>query len=131
MKKISLLLIIFISVFSASAQSSKNGNELLQSKNQQIPASAYISDLFIDNITVYPNPVTDVLRIAFRSSHKSIAGISLFNNIGKSVYNFEYEVETGSNVVTIDFRSKVIEPGIYFIQCVAENDIFTRKLIVK
>lgn len=130
MKKIFLLVTIFISVLAAAAQSSRNGVENMQTKNQQI-SSVISSDGFIENITVYPNPVTDLLKISFKSNHKSIAEVSLFNNIGKQVYTQESAVESGNNLISIDIRSKAIEPGIYFVQCIAENEIFTRKLIVK
>jgi hypothetical protein len=131
MKKIFLLFTIFISALAASAQTSISGNENSQAKNSQIASAQIASDGIIDNLTVYPNPVVDVLKITFKSSRKSMVVISLFNNIGKQVYSEESEVETGNNIVSIDIRSKAIEPGIYFVKCVAEKDVFTRKLIVK
>lgn len=131
MKKIFLLLIIFISVLASSAQTPINRNENFQSKNVQLASSVDLTDGFIDNLTVYPNPVIDVLKVSFKSGRKSIVAISLFNNIGKQVYNQESVVETGNNIISIDIRSKAIEPGIYFIKFVAEKDVFTRKLVVK
>lgn len=130
MKKILLLVIIFISVIAAEAQSSRNGVENLQSKNSQV-SSVNPTDGIIESVTVYPNPVTDLLKVAFKSNRKCVALISLFNNIGKQIYTQESAVEQGNNLILIDIRSKAIEPGIYFVQCVAENEIFTRKLIIK
>jgi len=130
MKKIFLLILIFISVVAVEAQSSHNGAENFQAKNPQI-SSVIPTDGFIESITVYPNPVTDLLKVSFRSNRKSIAVISLFNNIGKQVYTQESTVDPGNNLFSIDIRNKAIEPGIYFVQCIAENEIFTRKLIVK
>lgn len=131
MKKIFLLFTICISVLAASAQYSRIGNENMQAKNSQITSSFNNTDGFIENITVYPNPVIDVLKVTFKSNHRSIAVLSLFNNIGKQVFTQESEVEPGNNIISIDIRNKAIEPGIYFIQCTAENEKFTRKLIVK
>jgi endoglucanase len=131
MKKIFLLLSIFISVISSQAQNSNNGSENAVAKNSQITFSAIASDGIIDNLNIYPNPVIDMLKITFRSSRKSTAEISLFNNIGKQVYTQETEVENGNNNISIDIRSKAIEPGIYFLKCVAEKEVITRKLIVK
>lgn len=131
MKKIFLLFTIFISVLAASSQNSAIGAENFQAKNTQITSAGTSAEGFIDNLTVYPNPVVDVLKITFKSYRKSMAVISLFNNIGKQVYSQESEVEIGNNTVSVDIRNKAIEPGIYFVKCVAENDIFTRKLIVK
>ncbi len=130
MKKIFLLSIILLTAFAAMSQTSRNGNDNLQLRNQQA-SSVYLADDFIENISVYPNPVIDMLKVAFKSSRKSLAVISIFNNIGKQVFSQEYPVEQGNNIISVDFRSKLIEPGIYFVQCVAEKEIFTRKLIVK
>ncbi|MFA5973110.1 MAG: T9SS type A sorting domain-containing protein [Lentimicrobiaceae bacterium] len=131
MKKIFLLFVIMLSVFAASAQYSMNGNENLKGTSSQLSATFNAEDGFIENITVYPNPVVDMLKVSFKSSRRSTAMVSLYNNIGKQVYSQETAVEPGNNVVSIDIRSKAIEPGIYFVQCTAENEKFTRKLIVR
>lgn len=131
MKKIFLLLSISISVLAASAQTPINRNENFQSKNLQVASPVNVTDGFIDNLTVYPNPVMDVLKVTFKSSRKSVVVISLFNNIGKQVYNQESGVETGNNIVSIDIRSKSIEPGVHFIKLFSEGQTITRKLIVK
>lgn len=131
MKKILLLCLILLTVFAAKALAPGNGPENLQNINQQLSTPVFSTDGFIENITVFPNPVVDMLKLSFKSSRKTIAAISLYNNIGKQVFSHEYEVDPGNNVISIDIRSKVVEPGIYFIQCVAEKEVFTRKLIVK
>jgi hypothetical protein len=131
MKKIILLFVLLISVYISKAQSTRNGTENLSIKNPMMVSSLSGSEGFIDNITVYPNPVIDLLKVSFKSAHKGIAVISLFNNIGKQVYVQEAVVEPGNNILTIDIKSKSVEPGIYFFQCVAENEVFTRKLILK
>ncbi|MDO9256829.1 MAG: T9SS type A sorting domain-containing protein [Bacteroidales bacterium] len=132
MKKILLLFVITISIFSVTAQSSKNR----AADNLQLKSSQHTSDIasvegFIDNITVYPNPVVEELKIAFQSSQRGLAVVSFFNNIGKPVFKQESEVESGHNIISIDIRSKSIEPGVYFIQLVSEGQTITRKLIVK
>jgi hypothetical protein len=131
MKKILLLLAICISVFSTSAQSSGGKANNTVVKSSQFGSIAVAPDGFIENITVYPNPVADELKISFRSSHRSVAQVSLFNNIGKQVLKQETDVEPGNNMVSIDIRSKSIEPGVYFIQILSGNQTITRKLIVK
>jgi hypothetical protein len=131
MKKILLLLIISISLLSATAQSLRNKADALQPKTTQLASNASLSEGIIDNVTVYPNPVIDELKISFRSSQKSVAVVSLFNNIGKQVFKQESGVEQGNNIISIDIRSKSIERGVYFIQLFYENQSITRKLIVK
>jgi len=131
MKNILLLFSIFVSLLSASAQSLKYGFDNQQVKTSQAISSVSSAEGTIENITVYPNPVVDELRITFRSSHRSQAMFSIFNNIGKQVYTQESTVDPGNNIISIDIRSKSIEPGVYFVQVKSENQTFTRKLIVK
>jgi hypothetical protein len=131
MKKILLLLVITISIFSATAQSFKNRADNLQPKPSQLTSNIASSDGFIENITVYPNPVVDELKIAFKSNQRSLAVVSFFNNIGKPVFRQESDVEPGNNIITIDLRSKSIQPGVYFVQLVSDGQTITRKLIVK
>jgi hypothetical protein len=131
MKKIFLLLAISISILSATAQSLRNKSDNQQVKSSQLASNVASTDGLIENITVYPNPVVDELKISFRISHRSTAKVSLFNNIGKQIYTQETDVEFGNNIISIDIRSKSIEPGVYFIQIVSENQTITRKLIVK
>lgn len=131
MKKISLLYIIFLTVFLATTLSAGNVADNQQNINVQNTSGISVSNDFIDNLAVYPNPVVDILKVSFKSSKKSKAVISLFNNIGKQVYSQESSVEQGNNLFSIDVRSKAIEPGIYFVQIVVETEVFTKKLIVK
>jgi hypothetical protein len=131
MKKIFLLSIIFVTVISVNAQTFRTSSENQLYKNSLSTSSVSTTDNFIDNLSVYPNPVVDILKISFKSGQKSKAVILLFNNIGKQVFTQESDVVPGSNLFSIDVRNKSIEPGIYFVQIVVESEVLTRKLIVK
>jgi len=131
MKKILLLLTILATVFTASAQYSMIGNENTAVKATQFSHKIGINEVFAESITVFPNPVVDVLKVSFKSNQNGEAVISFFNNIGKQAFSQDSEVEAGNNIVSIDIRSKGIEPGIYFVQIKIGIDVATRKLIVK
>jgi len=131
MKKILLLLALSVLIYSAEAHSSLITSDNFAGSNSGYAVNMVSSDGNIDNITVYPNPVVDELKISFKSSQQGKAGVAIFNNIGKLVYKQESNVEPGNNLISIDIRSKAIEPGVYFIQIQVENQNFTRKLIVK
>ena len=131
MKKIIILFIILASVFTASAQYSWNGIENNAVKTSFSSPVALTDGSIIENITVYPNPATDMLKVSFKSDQNNIAVVSLFNNIGKQAFSQESEVVTGTNIISIDIRSKGIEPGIYFVQLKIGREVATRKLIVK
>lgn len=131
MKKIILLLILSISIISVTAKSfgTKSDGRLIT--NNRLASNVVSTEILIENITVYPNPVVSDLKISFRISHRSTAKVSIFNNIGKQIYTQETIAEAGNNIISIDIRSKSIEPGVYFIQLASENQTVTRKLIVK
>jgi hypothetical protein len=131
MKKIFLLSILFLTVYSINAQPVKNVYDSQPYRNTTLLSSLITPENQIDNLLVYPNPVADVLKISFRSEQKSHAVISIFNNIGKQVYSQDYSVEQGINIISVDINNKSIEPGIYFVQCMVEKEVYTRKLIVK
>jgi len=131
MKKILLLIILSISILSTQAQALRNKPDNHQVKTIQYASNTASTEGFIENITVYPNPVVDELKISFKSNHRNLSTVSLFNNIGKLVYTQGADVEPGNNIISIDIRSKSIDPGVYFVQIVIEKQSITRKLIVK
>jgi hypothetical protein len=131
MKKILILCFILVSSFSVIAQYPSNSAENQATKNSRVAPIVQAPDEFIENFSIYPNPVMDVLKVTFKSNRKSLSEISLFNNIGKQVYTQESVVEPGNNIISIQVKNKMICPGIYFLQFVAEKEVFTYKLIVK
>ena len=131
MKKIFILFTILASVFTASAQFSGNLVDNSAVKTSFSSPVVLTDGNMIENVTVYPNPVTDLLKVSFRSNQSSIAVISIFNNIGKQAFSQESEVEVGTNIIPIDLRNYGIEPGIYFVQLKIGREVATRKLIVK
>jgi len=120
-----------VSAIAVSAQYGMVGNDNMTTKTTQVLSNASSSDGFLESISVYPNPVVDILKVSFRSNKNGKVIISLFNNIGKQTFSLDSEVEPGINIVSIDLRSKGIEPGIYFVQIKIGKNVETRKLIVK
>jgi hypothetical protein len=131
MKRIFLLSLIIVAVSIVMAQPSKKSNEILQQKNTSIAVAQAFSNSAVENINVFPNPVVDMLKVSFKSYRSGTIAIAIINTIGKRVFIQESAMELGNNVISVDIKGKSIEPGIYFIQCVVENEVFTRKLIIK
>lgn len=131
MKKTIVLFVLFLSVFMSMAQSSDSFGPPSQIGKQQLKSDDQLTASVIENISIYPNPVVDVLKVSFKSDNKNTGAIYLFNIIGKQVYAQEFSVLSGYNSVSIPIRNNSIEPGIYFIQCKVGNTINTRKVIVK
>jgi methionine-rich copper-binding protein CopC len=82
-------------------------------------------------VSVYPNPVSDILKISFKSNNQNKAVITLFNTIGNQVVTDQTEVNEGNNLFSIDIRKNAIAPGVYFVRLAVENEVFLRKLVVK
>jgi hypothetical protein len=131
MKHIFFLSLIFVAFGSVLAQPTKKNPDNTQSRYSSSSIAQTLSNMAIENINVYPNPVVDMLKVSFKSNVSGVVGIFIINNIGKRVYNQESVIEIGNNVIQVDIKGNSIEPGVYFIQCVAGNEAFTRKLIVK
>lgn len=131
MKNIALLFVLFALLFAPGKQVSGKTPGFRPLNGIHSAVSDNDSDLSINNLSVYPNPVFETVKIAFLSSKKSIAAIRVFNNIGNKVYATETEVNSGLNGISIDVRKNAFNPGIYFVQIAIENEVYTRKLIVK
>ena len=71
-----------------------------------------------DELIVYPNPATDLINIV---SSKEIKNISVFNNVGQTVYR--------GNETQININN--FESGVYIIRIETCNGIETHKVTVK
>jgi len=129
MKKIFLLTLLLALFTAAHSQSGKP--ETLQSKENHMTASFPAVYDNIESILVYPNPVVDVLKISMKSSRADLATITLFNNIGKPVYEQKSNLEPGTNLLSIEAKKIGLYPGVYFLQLYTDNERVTRKIIVK
>ncbi|MBI9039737.1 MAG: T9SS type A sorting domain-containing protein, partial [Bacteroidales bacterium] len=71
-----------------------------------------------DELIVYPNPATDIIYIV---STKEVEYVSIFNNIGQTIYR--------GNETQIDISN--FEPGIYIISINNENEVLCKKLLIE
>ena len=74
--------------------------------------------LLMQAITIYPNPVNDVLTIV---SEIPLTKVEIYSAIGKKVK----EIYTDFNAIATDRLSN----GVYFIRIHSENGSLTKKLI--
>lgn len=82
-----------------------------------------ISDLScIDEITLYPNPVTSGLTLTFPSNYDQVE-LTLFDDNGKRIRK-----QTASGNTAYLNISDLIH-GIYFIQIVYDDQVTTKKII--
>ena len=71
-----------------------------------------------DEIIVYPNPANDIINIVTSMDIKSI---SIFNNIGQTIYQ--------GNETQININN--LESGVYIIMIDNGNEIISKKILIK
>lgn len=80
-------------------------------------------------ITVSPNPATNLFRINFTSDRNQTAEINITNSIGSVVYRSIEQVNIGINEWMITEASKW-SPGQYNIQCKVGDELFRKRVVV-
>lgn len=82
-----------------------------------------IAEMAGNNVTVYPNPATNVLHISYLDA--SNPDISIFDITGKSVVA---NVKYGNGLFTVDTSS--LPSGMYFLKIKEESTTITKKFII-
>ncbi|MFN0275383.1 MAG: alpha-amylase family glycosyl hydrolase [Chitinophagales bacterium] len=88
----------------------------------------------VQNISVYPNPSSDIFNIQFESSVQNEITFEVFNITGLKVFSKKISANTGFTKVEWDaknFDSVSVEKGIYFCKLSADGKLHTIKLIVQ
>ncbi len=89
-----------------------------------------ISDLNINDLSIYPNPVKDVLNINFKSSKSHLGEVVIYNQLGQQIRKSNISINSGNN--NIAFECNGIEPGLYFLSIKSDYlDFKAAKLIIK
>lgn len=105
-----------------------NGCSTTASFNQLYTVCTSIAnEIKNSDITYYPNPVVDELRIVFNNSAVSAASITFINVLGKEVYTTNI---TNRDGIAIDL--KILEAGMYWFYINDNmNNVLLRKTIIK
>lgn len=99
---------------------SSNRNVLNACKKPLIPNNVYIDNFDVDNISIWPNPATNVINI----NNAKGANISILNPTGEEVI-LKNNI---SNHQVIDISS--LNEGAYILVINNKEDIITQKLII-
>ncbi|RLD78702.1 MAG: hypothetical protein DRJ10_09910, partial [Bacteroidetes bacterium] len=85
-------------------------------------------EMLLNNAKLYPNPNTGVFEVEIELSVESDIQIDLFSMKGLKIIPTKYE--TGKKDYFIDFNLMKLNPGIYFINIKAQNEMKKLKFIV-
>jgi len=83
----------------------------------------------IDQVAVYPNPITQTANIDFTLNSETNVNITVFDMLGRNVLNlFEGEMSSGKQNIRMDATG--LNKGVYFIRFELNNEVFTQKISV-
>jgi hypothetical protein len=80
-----------------------------------------VNDVFSSNISIYPNPVNEFVRI---SSSEEVTGVEIYNLIGKKVIS-------SSNLVNNKIDVSNLSKGVYVLKVMSNELVGTRKIIIE
>jgi hypothetical protein len=83
----------------------------------------------LSNLSIYPNPASKQLNLAFVAQNSSSVSISLTNVAGLKVYNETFSNHSETYNQTIDVSS--FPKGMYFIDIRSENGNVIRKIVIE
>jgi hypothetical protein len=82
-------------------------------------------DSFSDNVTLYPNPISDnVLNLSFSQGNTTIQGVRVFNVVGSIVYQ---DLTNQSITGTYSVQLPNLPAGVYFVRIAAESNEVVKK----
>lgn len=85
-------------------------------------ATASLNSLENNNLSIYPNPVSEKLTIHSESS--VISNVQIKDASGKLVYT------NMSTFSTVEIDMTAFETGVYFVECMVEGEILREKITV-
>ena len=86
---------------------------------EEIVSTINVTEIEENNISIYPNPVKDLVKI----QGNNINNISIYNSVGVLVE----KIEVRGNEVEINMNKH--NTGIYFVQVNSDNETITRKVV--
>lgn len=115
---------VYASVMAANNNGNNNGDNVYRSSlTIQENTLVSIADVLLNEISIYPNPVSQFAYIDLKNAEHQIRSIQLFDMSGKLMLN---ETTSSSNA-TIDLSS--LEQGVYLAKIVTSKGILTQRII--
>lgn len=79
------------------------------------------------DISVYPNPVKDVLNIRLLNTNPKKPNVYIFNSLGALIYQGQFE----NGVHTLKLSDLNLSKGLYWIKIINGNDRFVKRFVVE
>ncbi|MEO7046037.1 MAG: T9SS type A sorting domain-containing protein, partial [Ferruginibacter sp.] len=86
-----------------------------------------VTDIKIPLITVWPNPVTDIMNVKIIATKNGTAAIAVRNSVGQAIMKVDKLVQPGTNTLTLNLQH--FAEGIYFINVNIGGEVHVLKMI--
>lgn len=80
-------------------------------------------------LTLFPNPVNNVLNVSFETAATSELTLTISNALGQTIQHVASGTYQGQQ--TIQVNTSELAAGVYFINAVGENGVTTKQFIVE
>ncbi len=80
---------------------------------------------------VYPNPTYDMLNIPFITEKDATVTIELYDMTGRRVMNIANGIDFNRGEHKIEVNLNSMSPGIYALRFIADNEVYTQKVVLK
>lgn len=115
-----------VEVTETSAEGCTNASEPLTAI---IDECTGIANQAVNELVVYPNPVTEELNIEFRLNRPVEYQVRMMNALGQTVYNSTYENKKAGQLIRIDMNS--MPQGYYLVSIQTEDGNSMLKKVIK
>ena len=105
-----------------------SGTKNVVAKNSSV--ASLESQKPIDNVKVYPNPVSDQLNLSYTLKKESLVTIKILDVLGNEVvtlFNQRQPAGAQNNKFTIDTK---LNTGFYFVRIIAGSDSIVKRISV-
>ncbi|MCP3933059.1 MAG: T9SS type A sorting domain-containing protein [Bacteroidetes bacterium] len=86
-------------------------------------------DFELHEFECYPNPFSSRLNIVFHLFHQSTVSLSLLDQYGRIVHDFEKEKVLPKGTYHYELKNIVYPPGVYYLHLTTEDKLISCKVI--
>lgn len=82
------------------------------------------------DMKVYPNPFKDHLYLDFSLSYPSSVDIEVIDLSGRVIHTMLKDANKLPGTYTISWDGNGVPDGIYFLKCLIDNEVLTKKILL-
>ncbi len=88
-----------------------------------------VAEPAINDFNLFPNPAKEEVNVAFSASQNESIQVRVFDMVGKTILNQNFNVESGYNKFSLDLT--LMNKGIYFVELTNSSERIVKKLILE